>query len=241
MAEAIPRIYRDQMEGDQVVRYVPARYARSNNNFVLARRPSNRRADYTYVATQDELIRLLGTGDYYVRMVRQDGTSDAPTLIAPQRLTIPELHQDQDDPPPLGADDGDHVVEEGDEGEPVGDDVPVPPDHVEFTSTRYVRDTAISEEVKRIHNWTCQICGETVIVANGRRYAEGHHVRPLNAGGLDIQANILCLCPNHHVACDYGGIRLELGLLRRSPQHQISQESIDYHNTSVWHGGPAAE
>jgi hypothetical protein len=39
-------------------------------------------------------------------------------------------------------------------------------------------------------------------------YAEAAHIRPLGAPhhGPDTPENILCLCPNHHVLLDHGGV-----------------------------------
>jgi putative restriction endonuclease len=71
-------------------------------------------------------------------------------------------------------------------------------------------------------------------------YAEGAHIKPLGRphDGPDIEANVLCLCPNHHVMFDSGAFRitdaLELigsvtGTLRRMTAHQIGVEFLQYH------------
>jgi len=39
-------------------------------------------------------------------------------------------------------------------------------------------------------------------------YAEVHHLKPLGQDGPDTDANMLVLCPNHHVLFDYGVIAI---------------------------------
>ena len=82
-----------------------------------------------------------------------------------------------------------------------------PPEKVTATITRAIRDTALSNKVKEERNYQCQICG-TRLSIRGRGYAETHHVKPLGHDGPDIKANMLVLCPNHHVLFDYGEIAI---------------------------------
>ncbi|GAH57231.1 unnamed protein product, partial [marine sediment metagenome] len=82
-----------------------------------------------------------------------------------------------------------------------------PPEKVTTTITRSVRDTALSNKVKGERNYQCQICG-TKLSIRGKGYAETHHVKPLGHDGPDIKANMLVLCPNHHVLFDYGEIAI---------------------------------
>ena len=104
-------------------------------------------------------------------------------------------------------------------------------------SERVIRNTAIIDQVKTIHRYQCQICGQTIRLRHGF-YAEGHHIRPLGRehAGPDVIENILCVCPNHHVALDYGAIELNLLKLRTHPAHQVGPEYIDYHNNVICRG-----
>ncbi len=70
---------------------------------------------------------------------------------------------------------------------------------------------------------------------DGSRYAEGHHIQPLGTphDGPDTAANVLCLCPNHHAACDKGAIALTMDELRKADGHDVGQEFLDYHNRIV--------
>jgi putative restriction endonuclease len=82
-----------------------------------------------------------------------------------------------------------------------------PAARAESTTSRIVRDTARSRRVKSLHHYVCQVCGVRLETKNGD-YAEGAHIRPLGRphDGPDDESNILCLCPNHHVQLDKGGL-----------------------------------
>ena len=78
---------------------------------------------------------------------------------------------------------------------------------------RILRDTALAHELKQSYSFECQLCGFTIELPNGERYAEVHHIKPLGEphNGFDEIDNMLVLCPNHHAMCDLGAIRLSLG------------------------------
>lgn len=111
------------------------------------------------------------------------------------------------------------------------------------TIQRTIRTTAVSEWVKRRHKHTCQVCGLSLITASGDGYAEGAHIRPLGRPhtGPDEASNILCLCPNHHVLLDKGGITIEddltvrdragdaIGVLRTARGHRVDIQQLKYH------------
>jgi putative restriction endonuclease len=65
-----------------------------------------------------------------------------------------------------------------------------------------------SVEVKRLHNHRCRVCGIRSECTGGP-YAEAAHIRPLarRHNGPDGLANLLCLCPNHHVLFDNGALQ----------------------------------
>ncbi|MEL6614382.1 MAG: YDG/SRA domain-containing protein [Bacteroidota bacterium] len=104
--------------------------------------------------------------------------------------------------------------------------------------SRIVRDTAVTRSVKRLHGHRCQVCGEAVETLAGP-YAEAAHIRPLGAPhhGPDVLANVLCLCPNHHVAFDRWAFTLAddlsliglPGALRLHPKHVPDPEHVAYH------------
>ena len=78
----------------------------------------------------------------------------------------------------------------------------------------------------------------------GGPYAEGAHIRPLGRphDGPDVEANVICLCPDDHVRFDYGAIVLtdtleildtmegtSLGPLRTVAGHVIDPAYARYH------------
>jgi len=107
----------------------------------------------------------------------------------------------------------------------------------ETTVLRLVRDTAQARRIKTLYDFRCQMCGVRLEGLAGP-YAEAAHIRPLGAPhhGPDTPDNILCLCPNHHVLIDHGGVGIgedlsltgEEGRLHLDPRHQISEEHLRY-------------
>lgn len=110
------------------------------------------------------------------------------------------------------------------------------------TIQRIVRDTAMSRRVKELHGYACQVCGITLQCVGGS-YAEGAHIRPLGKphNGPDTEANLLCLCPNHHVLFDAGGFTINDdhslngidGKLRTHEKHHLEPNHLAYHR-SLW-------
>ena len=112
---------------------------------------------------------------------------------------------------------------------------PPPPSRIGTTISRIIRDTALVAEVKRLNDYKCQLCGDSIPLPNGKHYVEAHHIKPLGHphDGDDQLSNLIVLCPNHHVMCDYGVISLSMDAIRVCPEHQIALSNIEYHNTVV--------
>jgi putative restriction endonuclease len=118
---------------------------------------------------------------------------------------------------------------------PSGNEIPL---KRQFTVTRTVRSTAVGEWVKRLHDFTCQICGSRLVTMAGA-YAEACHIKPLGRphNGPDTPENILCLCPNCHVLFDELAlwinddffIECRNSFLRVDPEHTISLEILRDH------------
>lgn len=106
----------------------------------------------------------------------------------------------------------------------------------EIKAYRILRDTRSARELKDLYDNQCQLCDEFLEIKLGKRYSEAHHIKPLGMphNGPDIKANIIILCPNCHVLCDYGGIKLELDQIRKHHQHAIDKSFIDYHNQTIY-------
>ncbi len=58
----------------------------------------------------------------------------------------------------------------------------------------------------------------------------------------DVEGNIICLCPNHHVLFDRGGFTIDLnhnligidGTLTLIPDHQLDSENLTYHKEHIY-------
>jgi len=124
-----------------------------------------------------------------------------------------------------------------------GSEAPTKSPRRETTVLRIVRDTGQARQIKELYDYKCQMCGIRLEGIAGP-YAEAAHIRPLGAphNGPDTPDNIVCLCPNHHVLFDHGGIAIdedlslvgEEGRLRVSPQHCINEEHLHYRREHYW-------
>ena len=109
---------------------------------------------------------------------------------------------------------------------------------IETTVQRLVRNTSKSLYIKALYSNKCQVCKQEVTTAAGN-YAEAAHIRPLGQphNGPDVESNLLCLCPNHHVMFDKGGFTISddfycIGLdgdVYLKVKHEISLEHLRYH------------
>ncbi|MHA2143429.1 MAG: HNH endonuclease [Candidatus Thorarchaeota archaeon] len=72
--------------------------------------------------------------------------------------------------------------------------------------TRRRRSQIRAKRFLLANNESCQICGQSIGLPDGSHYVEVHHIHPMGRPhkGPDRMANMLCLCPNHHVEMDKG-------------------------------------
>jgi putative restriction endonuclease len=106
--------------------------------------------------------------------------------------------------------------------------------------SRIIRDTAITRQIKMVHDYRCQVCNERLEGPAGP-YAEGAHIKPLGTphNGPDEESNVLCLCPNHHALFDMGGFTVNqdltfngiAGKLRTATLHKINVDHLEYHRS----------
>jgi putative restriction endonuclease len=112
------------------------------------------------------------------------------------------------------------------------------PERTETITLRIVRDTEQTQQIRKLYDYRCQVCGVRLEGSAGP-YAEAVHIRPLGKphNGSDSPDNILCLCPNHHVLFEYGGFTVAddlslvgvAGSLHVHPRHTINLDNVRYH------------
>lgn len=128
-------------------------------------------------------------------------------------------------------------------GQALAAQVAGPAPRASYKGNRLVRDPSVSARVKKLHNFTCQVCGTQLLTAGGP-YAEGAHIRGLGRphDGPDHESNVLCLCPNDHFRFDAGAIYVDdhgmvwdaltnapVGPLRIAKGHEVDPEHLRYH------------
>ena len=112
----------------------------------------------------------------------------------------------------------------------------------EAITSRLIRDTAVTRQVKLLYKYRCQVCDIQLQSPSGF-YAEAAHIQPLGAPhhGPDVLANVLCLCPNHHVLFDLGSFAIAEnfalvglpGKLHYKPQHQLEAKFLVYQRQHI--------
>ena len=84
----------------------------------------------------------------------------------------------------------------------------VPPEKKRVVVERFERNKLLSEYIKELYGWKCQICGFTFKQNNGSLYAETHHLEALSKGGKDSLDNMVVVCPNHHAMFDHADVSI---------------------------------
>ncbi|MFF0714669.1 HNH endonuclease [Streptomyces bauhiniae] len=130
-----------------------------------------------------------------------------------------------------------------------------PAERRDATVSKIVRDTPMVRRAKGMHADHCQVCGIQLATRFGT-YSEGAHIRGLGRphDGPDEMANLLVLCPNHHVQFDALAIYVDtagdvrytaddgrIGELRRIPGHLIAEAHLRYHRALCGRDTPGDE
>ena len=97
-----------------------------------------------------------------------------------------------------------------------------------------LRKKILVDKIKKMYNYTCQICGTRISIHNDKYYSEVHHIIPLGIphNGSDSIDNMICVCPNDHVLLDFFAIPIETKYLKLY-RHDISAVAVEYHNLRV--------
>lgn len=113
----------------------------------------------------------------------------------------------------------------------------------DITVNKLSRNVKLSEKIKKIYSYRCQVCN-VLLEKPGGAIAIGAHIMGLGKphNGPDIIENMLCLCPNHHDQFDALSFYIEpanydiKGLsdlagskLRIEKGHNPDAEFLEYH------------
>lgn len=120
------------------------------------------------------------------------------------------------------------------------------PDRIPFNGNRIKRNVQLSETIKEIYNYKCQVCNIFLKVptSDEKGIANGSHIKALGYphNGPDVLSNLLCLCPNHHAQFDNYSFYINpdnfeiIGLdgykgklIISNQKHKIKVEYFEYH------------
>lgn len=121
------------------------------------------------------------------------------------------------------------------------------PSRVQETSSRLKRDVKLSEKIKEIYEYRCQVCDVRLNSPSGL-IAIGAHMKGLGRPHNDPDAleNMLCLCPNHHDQFDrlaffiypenlkiIGLAGFEEKRIRVVKRHKLDKQFLEYHKELV--------
>ena len=112
------------------------------------------------------------------------------------------------------------------------------------TVNRLKRNVKLSEDIKNLYEYKCQVCDIYLKTPYGG-IAIGAHIKGLGKpdNGPDVIENMICLCPNHHEQFDDYGYYIDpetyeiKGLkgfegkkITVNKKHKIDKEFLEYHS-----------
>ncbi len=131
-------------------------------------------------------------------------------------------------------------------------DLLITPPKSKSTIQRIIRDCATAKSLKRLYQYRCQVCGTTIELPDGTRYAEVHHLRPVGRphNGQDGKPNTIVVCPHHHAIFDLGIVAINpdtLAIEHWNPdaddhglrlilKHELDKASLNYHFKKIFRG-----
>lgn len=113
------------------------------------------------------------------------------------------------------------------------------------TYQRIIRNSKIGSDLKKMYQYKCQVCGDTIKTNEGKLFAEIHHLQPVGKphNGKDGTKNTIVVCPQHHAMFDSGVIAINpisFEVEHWNPQanehgtklilkHTLDQGCLEYH------------
>jgi hypothetical protein len=114
----------------------------------------------------------------------------------------------------------------------------VAPHKQRVVSERIARPGAITDHLKKLHDFTCQICNERGFVqANGTRYIEAHHITELHRllPGSFCSDNIIVVCANCHRKLHRAKVSYSVGA-NDNVTVTINGQTVELHRTFLSSG-----
>jgi 5-methylcytosine-specific restriction protein A len=111
----------------------------------------------------------------------------------------------------------------------------IKPEKVIGSRTSYKRNVDKAKKCILLANYKCEIDNnhKSFVSKNGNPYMEAHHLIPLSTQeyfeySLDVDANIICLCPNCHKKLHHGGnIETDLRRIYDDRINNLKKSGID--------------
>lgn len=105
------------------------------------------------------------------------------------------------------------------------------PEIITIKGKSYKRNNKTVAQIKFLRDFTCQLCGTTILKKDGTKYIEAAHIKAKHLKGRECLDNIILLCPNHHKEFDYGKLEIinhtntDLEVLLNDKNYKIKFES----------------
>lgn len=80
----------------------------------------------------------------------------------------------------------------------------IDPVMITFKGKAYKRDNKTIAQIKILRDFSCQLCGTSILKKDGSKYIEAAHIKAKHLKGRETLVNIILLCPNHHKEFDFG-------------------------------------
>jgi hypothetical protein len=99
---------------------------------------------------------------------------------------------------------------------------------------RFKRNQTLVAELKEKYKHKCQLCQTDLSTPlSQEKSSDVHHIKPLSQNGEDSIGNMIVVCPNHHRQLHLCNIRLNLNELFVIDGHNINEENIKWHNSTI--------
>jgi 5-methylcytosine-specific restriction protein A len=205
--DVIDALYRETGDWYHLLKNFPAALFDKNGYIIFHTEEEYKNNSYLQIGKELHIPKGISNISGYIKIIENGNIQEIS-----QEINI-EAAEDMDKPPPNGEMINSRKV---------------------VSIERLIRNTNVTNWVKKLYNNCCQICGTTIKLSDNENYSEGHHIIPLSHKGPDIIHNLICVCPNHHVQLDYGAIKIDKTRLKIKNGHNIYDEYIKYHNEMIY-------